>query len=329
MSLVILCLATIGIVSVATSVLIAVLSVLLRKLSKLAPTASRLAPAAQARILLAGATFPLVASLVLLVTALSPSFGWIRDHYAGELHSHPHLCSAHPISGWPSISLVIVAILVATRLLQTLISSVRALSLSREAIRSMKQASHLGQDGLRILPTDEPQAFVIGLLRPTIYATRGLVSGHAKHHVPAVLAHENAHLRRYDPLRRFVATLGLRFHIPAVARRIDLAHERALEMAADEQAAREVGSKIAVASALVALAKARLQVPTSAFAVVGTRSASDIERRVVQLMDDGTQRDWPSRAALSIAAISVVLIIAIGADTVHHKVELLLGAFGN
>lgn len=323
MSLIILCLATFGIVALMSSGLVGALGALLRG------PISRLAPAAQARVFLAAATLPLSAALLVLGAALAPSFGWISDHYSGETHSHPHLCAAHQIADWPSIPLVLLALLVAARLLQTLLQSGRALWLFRQALASMGQASHTSVTGLRIIPTDEPQAFVVGLFRPRIYATRGLLAGDSKHHFPAVLAHEEAHLRRRDPLRKFVANIGLSLHVPALARRIEIAHERALEMAADEQAASVVGSRSAVASALVALAKARLRVPQLACGVAGNHSASDIERRVVQLMKPRARRDWPKSSVFVLAATSALLLIALAADTVHHEVEFLLGVFGS
>jgi len=307
----------------ASSGVVGVLALALRK------PLGQIAPAAQARVLLAASLLPVIAVLLVLGAALAPSFGWIADHYGGELHSHPHLCAAHPIVGWPSIPLVALAILVAARLVYTAFTGLRAATLSWTTSRSLNEASHVDQGGLRILPSDEPQAFVLGLLRPTIYATRGLVSGAAQNHLPAVLAHEQAHLRRYDPLRRFCANLGHSLHVPRVARWLDAAHERALEMAADEQAAERVGSRADVATALVAIAKARMQVPRAAFAVLGTMSPSELESRVAKLMDEGTYRDSPKRSTLFLAAAAIVMTVAMGADTVHHKVEYLLGAFGS
>ena len=324
MNLFLMCVATVGLVAVTASSIVGLLCIALRK------QLGQLAPAAQARLLLAGSIFPLTAALLVLGAALAPSFGWIADHYSGELHSHPHLCSAHPIVGWPSIPLVALALLVAARVVQTVLTSGHAAMLSWTTAGSMKQASHADiQRGLRIIPSDEPQAFVLGLLRPTIFATRGLVSGAARKHLPAVLAHEQAHLQRYDPLRRFCANLGNSLHIPSVARILDSAHERALEMAADEQAAERVGSRADVATALVALAKARTQVPRAAFSVLGSATHSDLETRVVKLMEGGTYRDWPKRSTLFLAATAIAVAVAIGADTVHHKVEFLLGAFGS
>ncbi len=323
MSLLILCLATVGIVAVATSAMVVVLVALLKT------RINRLAPSAQARVYMAAALLPLVSSVLVLGAALAPSFGWIRDHYVGEVHSHPHLCAAHELSEWPSIPLIALALLVTGRLLQTLMRTSRALWLSQRALRSMKQASQLDEEGLRVLPTSEPQAFVVGLLRPQIYATRGLVSGASRAHLPAVMAHENAHLDRRDPLRKFLARVGLQLHIPGLSRHIEVAHERALEMAADEEAAKTLGSRTAVASALVALAKARVRVPNLACGAAGSQAASEIERRVVHLINHSEHRDWPTRSAFALFATSAAVLIALAADTVHHEVEFLLGFFGS
>lgn len=178
---------------------------------------------------------------------------------------------------------------------------------------------------VHLLPTKEARAFVLGLWRPHVYLTTGLVSGSSREHLEVVLAHEQAHLRRQDGLRRVVARLGLAFHLPVVDGLIDRHLQRAQEMAADEEAAAAVGSKSSVARALVALSRPGGDEYAAAFAF----AAADVEARVMALLDRRRRRNWPSINVLAGSAVIVVASLAASADAVHHGVELLLGALGN
>ncbi len=53
------------------------------------------------------------------------------------------------------------------------------------------------------LPSATPQAFCLGLWHPRIYVSTGLVHGVTAASLRAIVAHEEAHRRRRDPLRHF------------------------------------------------------------------------------------------------------------------------------
>jgi Zn-dependent protease with chaperone function len=321
MTLAVLCLAAFAIVSYAVSGGVALgLRVLHRPIE-------RLAPAAQARLYLLAALLPFLASVAVLTAVLAPYFGWITDHCGilGDPHAHPHICAEHHVVVWPAIPLLALAFIVTSRFLLTVARRSYALLLGQVTRRTLDRASIQGEEpGVRVLPFEEAQAFVLGLFRPTLYITQGLISGPESHHLQAVMAHERAHLRRLDSLRRFLAGIGLSFHLPGIAHWITRCLTQAQEMAADDVAAEAVGSRRRVARALVALARSRCGVPQSAFAFSG----SDVELRVVQLMDARTFRDWPKVSTLVMGVAMGLALVAVGADGVHHGVEFLLGALG-
>ena len=58
---------------------------------------------------------------------------------------------------------------------------------------------------LVVIAQDEPAAFCIGLLRPSVVVSSGLVSRLAEPGLRAVVDHELAHRRRHDPLRYALA----------------------------------------------------------------------------------------------------------------------------
>jgi Zn-dependent protease with chaperone function len=199
---------------------------------------------------------------------------------------------------------------------------------ARATVRDLTQlASVEPASGLRVLPLDEPQAFVLGALAPEVFVTRGLLSPAHRAHLDAVLAHEQAHVRRRDPLRRAVASLASSFHLPGVARGLERRLWRAHEMAADAEAARTVGSAPRIADALVQLTRAHRS--GRGMAVAGLAfGESDVEVRVLALLDERPRHDRPGPSSLLCAAVALFVATSAAADHVHHGVEILLGLLG-
>src|SRR5262249_4224609 len=133
----------------------------------------------------------------------------------------------------------------------------------------------------RVLPFDEPQAFVLGLLRPEIYVTRGLLAAGPGEDLEPVLAHEEAHVRKRDPRRRLIASAGLLFHLPGVTATIERRLTRAQEMAADSEAAGRIGDRVRFAEVLVWFAQLQSFRPLSACEF----SCSDLEARVRGILE--------------------------------------------
>lgn len=319
MTLVVLCIAAVALIAAAVSAGVVGL------LAALRPRIEDLAPVARARVYLAAAFAPVASAALLIVAALAPSFGWISDHCdGGDPHAHAHICGHHVVA-WPSLLLILIAALAVVRGAWRLTRHGHALLRAARVRRTLDAASRLDAElGAQILPFEEPRAFVLGLWRPRLYVTEGLVIGGGSEHLGAVLAHERAHIARRDPFRRFVAGLGLAFHLPFVARRLDDALARAQEMAADEDAATTLASRVRVARALVALARAT-PAPEGATAF----ATSDVTTRVALLMDDTPRADRPTVLHFVIGSAIAIASVAMSADFVHHGVEILLGLFGS
>jgi Zn-dependent protease with chaperone function len=286
--------------------------------------------AARARALLGLCLAPLLTGALVMTAALAPSFGWIADHClgVGDIHAqaHPHICEHH-VDALPALSLLAFAAVLLARIIQ------RALgvgwTLARSALigvrlKSTTAAYESAQGELRVLPLHEPQAFVLGYLRPTLFVTEGLLSPEHREHLAAVLAHEHAHIRRADPLRALIASAGLAFHLPWIASILHDRLVRAQEMAADADAASALGDRARIASALVHVARAQLHLPHAALAFGG----SHVEQRVRGLLDERPLREWPSGRALWLGFAVACTFVALHADAVHHAVEQALGLLG-
>lgn len=289
-----------------------------------------LTPAAQARLLLVLAVLPAAASLATMTAALAPSFGWIADHClrAAEQHRHPHIC-AHHEAGLPALSAALLAGLLLLRLAHAGLRLGRQALFARNTLRDLVRVAAMDHTpALHVLPFEQPQAFVIGLFRPRLFVTRGLLADAHRDHLEPVLAHEHAHLRRRDPLRRLVCSIALAFHLPGIARHIERRLGQAHELAADAEAAAALQSPERVARALLHLAREqRALAPAPAMMFEGA-DASEIGARVTSLLDARPRHDQPRPALIAAAATAALVLLAAGADLVHHGVEMFLGLLG-
>lgn len=105
----------------------------------------------------------------------------------------------------------------------------------------------------RELPTDEKECFVAGVLRPTVYVSRGALARLDEGELRAALCHERAHVRGRDTLVLAVLS-SLADLAPLAPRRSIEAYQMAREAAADRTAVAAAG-QLDLASALLALAR--------------------------------------------------------------------------
>ncbi len=145
------------------------------------------------------------------------------------------------------------------------------------------EAARAGAHRVECVTAPAPIAFCHGALRPSIVLSAGLVSELSPDELVAVLAHEQHHARRRDPLRRAMqqAIAEVLFWLPVVKWWADC--REASELAADRAAIRRAG-RSPLAGALWKLGSYLETRDTAAFAGAG-------ELRVAQVLGD----ELPSR----------------------------------
>lgn len=181
---------------------------------------------------------PLASWLLLTVTAacsLPLVFGLARQCAAlfmGWCSVQPNL--APVLSGLALLPILVSGLLGTWAGLTQLWRTMRILDPLRAAIapappRELHQLSQqLGLTGrIDLIEMPIPLAFCYGLLRPRIALTTGLRTLLAPDELAAVLQHERAHLRRYDPLRAWLWTIGdgLWWWAPGAAEEARIRHE--------------------------------------------------------------------------------------------------------
>ena len=170
-------------------------------------------------------------------------------------------------------------------------------------------AARAGVPRFECVTGEAPVAFCHGGLRPSIVVSAGLVSELSADELVAVLAHEQHHLLRRDPLRRALqqAMADVVFWLPVVAWWADRRRE-ASELAADRAAMRRAG-RPPLAAALWKLGSYLESNSAAAF-------AGAAELRVAQLLGEDLRRPrlpmplWMGSAAGVLIALNSVWCVA-------------------
>jgi Zn-dependent protease with chaperone function len=160
-------------------------------------------------------------------------------------------------------------------------------------------ARRAGIARLRCLAGTDRTAFCVGLFRPYVYVTTATAKLNA-HELDAVLAHEAAHARRRDPLRRLLtrAVADVMFWFPLL-RWWQHKHIENAEVHADKAAINHAGRQGLAAALLAAAAKPPIAAPAMGGAT---------EARIAHLLGE----DLPARRPPA-GLVALSLLGAIGA----------------
>ncbi len=159
---------------------------------------------------------------------------------------------------------------------------------------------------------------VVGFLRPVILLPTATILGLAPEQLEAVLAHELAHVRRYDYLVNIVEMFAeaLLFYHPAVwwiSGRIRC--ER--ELCCDDEAVRACGDAFRYARALTALERMRVMTPT--LALGGTDGP--LAYRIKRLMGAAPQESLPSRVPGLMAVCLALASLGLSVNRVRAQAQ--------
>lgn len=250
---------------------------------------------------------------------LWPGLDHCPDHHVG----HDHLCLVHApgplgLEAWLLLAGLVVVV--------GPIAIHRGLTLLR-ASRTAKKLVNYGSDaeGLHIIERDTPFAATVGIIAPRVVLSRGLLDALPDEHLEAVLAHERAHVLRRDPLWKVLASIVTVPWLPKARRTLLADLELAAEQSCDEDAAEELGDRLSVAQAILAMERllsgfsSPHRAVTSAF-----DNAPSIER--VELLLDERKPTAPIRFDLLFVLLMAIALLS--ASSLHHTAESLLGLLG-
>lgn len=227
------------------------------------------------------------------------------------LHCHLSHCGAHNPDPQPAFS--IMAALLAALCLPVALLSARLMA---DTLRLESRWRHLSAPAgaWRQLDVDQPIACIVGLLRPTIYFSRGFVGRLTPAALRVVLAHEQAHAARRDNAWSALAQI---FSMGWIGRRRLLDDlELAQEQACDQRAAQAIGDPIAVAETLVQCQR-MAQAPRTACAFF----RGQLPKRVQVLLEPRFHALSPL-TALRVGSLAVFVAMSL-AIPLHYLIEFL------
>jgi Zn-dependent protease with chaperone function len=181
-----------------------------------------------------------------------------------------------------------------------------------------------------VVDAERPAMALVGVLRPRLLVTRGLINALSDEELSACIAHELGHCRAWDNFKRLAmrAAPDALFGTSA-ARALERRWAAASEHAADDIAGEHgAAARCALASALVKVARLMPEDRVVAEPISTLVGGGEIAARVRRLLDDRAIAPAPGRRRLRVA--SAAAVVAIGATygpllkAVHYATELLV-----
>ncbi|WP_257455272.1 M56 family metallopeptidase [Archangium lipolyticum] len=284
-------------------------------------------PALRADLAFVLGTLPALASLGVVAAAAAPPFaaalGLAADHCLGHGH-HVHLCFLHSAHVRPVLATV-GAFSLAVFLFRAGETVLRLLRMrARLSALESLGTRRPGRFPIVAVPGAPRLCHAVGLVRRRILLSASLAESLTPAELRSALAHEEAHLRRRDPLLGVLLGVAGLFAAPFLSRACAAAHQMAAEEACDAEAAAAVGDGGLVAGALVKVAalQQRLSHVTGDAPAFG---ALALERRVRLLLDEAARATTAHALRVTGAvALATGLLSLAHSAFLHHAVETAL-----
>ena len=268
--------------------------------------------------------FPAAAASILVAGVFAPAFWRFEPRETGEM---------------VGASLLAIAFVSAGLILGGLRRGWQASRATRRVVRGWSEGARpLVLPGVAIpayaIRAEFPVVSLVGILRPRLFVSERVLQACTAEELAVMVRHECGHLASRDNLKRLVLRLCPN-PLPLVSPCGELERhwQEACEEAADDYAARaSAPSALALANALVRVARMAPARRAATAMLTWLYSGDSIERRVKRLVASSPRGD--SRAtwlvtARALAAAPAVLTVAVLLDptllhTVHHLIEVVV-----
>lgn len=285
------------------------------------------APERRHRALTLLSVTPLVLALASVVAVFLPSalaLVWPAHDHCLAHHGHVHLCLRHPppvvgeAAPWVLLSLALASML--ARVTPSLAALRRAVDASALCL---SQSLPDARRGVRVLETSTPLCVTVGLLRPEVVVSVGLLASVSSTELDVMLHHERAHARRRDALRRIVTDGTTALLWGAAKTDLRAALRVSAEQCCDEAAGSAVGDRLQVAEVILKVERLLQGSPRVAVGLAVSFDG-DVPARVESLLD--APRPSGTLALPWLVVGLAVSALAVANDPLHHLTESLLGA---
>ena len=276
--------------------------------------ASRMTASAGARFLLAVRLFPAGFTLFLVAGLCTPSYLWLEPKGAPEPMGLA--CLAAALMG------LMVWTLSTARATRAMARSLRHIRDCRNASREM----HLPGERRAAWVIDgcAPCVMLTGVIRPRLVISGKVVAALSAEQLSAVIRHERAHGLSHDNLKRLLVLLAPDV-LPFVHafRNIERAWARISELAADDRAAAgKTRRSLALAAALVRVARLGSTATAPALATSLIADGSDLSERVDRLLRPTPRVARRARREPVLAASAGLLLTGALIAVIAHPITL-------
>lgn len=274
----------------------------------------------RAALAFALAPLPLASSIVLLV--LLPGvlgLAWSSADHCLRHADHAHLCLVHGLEV-AAVWLVVPALLALAWTGGAALLRHRRDEPVTRGLRALEAVARpLDASPLCIVDSEAPLALTHGRWRPRTLVSRALARALAPDEWAALVAHERAHVRRAEPLWRWLAQLGSTPLMPSTRRAVLDELVLASEQICDAEAARRT-SPLAVARAILSVERLMSETPAPSFSTVGIADGGVIAR-VDTLLAPGTPGPPPSTSAAWAVGVGLFAFAGLLGCALHHLAE--------
>jgi len=287
--------------------------------------AGRAAPGAAARFLLVLRLFPASFALLLVAGLCAPSYLWLEPEAVAEPTGLA--CLAAALMG------LAVCGLAAARATRALVRTLRYIRQCRKLSREIRLRGE--PEAAWLIDAAAPVAMLAGIARPRLVISASVVAALPAEQLGAVVRHERAHRRSRDNLKRLLLLLAPDL-LPFVRgfRNLERAWARMAEWAADDWAAGgDARRSLALAAALVRVARLGSHPPTPVLATALLADGADLPARVDRLLRPvrpvlrSGRREPVLRATAGLllaGALAAVLANPAALHSAHEFLELLI-----
>jgi hypothetical protein len=285
----------------------------------------RWAPASRHRALvLLGLAVPVLTLTALISVALPSLLGsvWPELDHCIVHEGHPHLCFVHAsphadtLLGWVLIGGA------ALSLAPSLATRASALwNAPRLLDRLVRLARWDARRQIWVVPTEQPFCMSVGLLRPRIVVSAGLLAAATDDELTIMLSHEAAHVRQRHTLTRLLVRVASFPLLPQSRRALLTTLELSAEQACDEAAAARIGDRLRVAEIIVAMER-RLVTVVNTYSPVAAFGASSVSQRVESMLSP--QRHTGAALTLALLLSALVVGVLCISPPLHHVTESTL-----
>ncbi|OUS28136.1 hypothetical protein A9Q98_07745 [Thalassotalea sp. 42_200_T64] len=234
--------------------------------------------------------------------------------------AHWHHPDIFEIASWHGVSIALFLIWVTVILVRKL----NLLINSKQTQSSLIGFSKEQVQGSSVIDSAVPNAFTCGFFFPKSYVTTGLKAHLNKEELAIVLAHEAAHVKNFDPLKKWVFMLFAAFFPARASGKLKIAMSQAMEQLADSSVVDLGYRNDTVASTLVKVTRISMRFkPESVSIVANSFHAEALEERVKWLLNSHSSTVHFHYLILLLPCL-LLLLSMFSVDRLHHLIETIL-----